>query len=123
MKWPLVIAALVIASSVAHAEVGGGGSSVGHSSLGQSGSNTIARPKPGAPLTTQRDFGARPGAPGSSTYDPYAGLSNNGGVGTLSTRPTNPTTGLPLSDSPQVSTPSLDDVMPGATDSGLLERP
>ena len=116
MTWPFVIAAVLLSMSVAHAEVAGG-----RSSPGQTGSGAVARPDAATPLTNQRDFGALPGAPGSPTYDPYVGLPSNGALGTSPTIPTNPSTGLPLADSPELSTPSLDEVMPGATNSGLLQ--
>jgi hypothetical protein len=80
-----------------------------------------------APSINQRDFGALPGAPGSSSYSPLHALQgpDTGSVGTFPTDPNaiNPTTGLPLSSSSDIPIPSLDSVMPGASSSGLLTPP
>ena len=80
------------------------------------------------------NFGASPGAPGSSTYNPNVGMTGSDpalgvsrGIGTFGASPGapgspiyNPTTAPSSSNSSNPTIPSLDSVMPGASSSGLL---
>jgi hypothetical protein len=82
----------------------------------------------------QQNFGASPGAPGSSTFNPNPGMTGSDpalgvsrGIGTFGASPGapgspiyNPTAALPSSNSPNPTIPSLDSVIPGASSSGLL---
>jgi hypothetical protein len=106
-------------------------SSTGSSGAGSAGSSAAGRTGAGTPT---RSFGALPGAPGSSSYNPQAGLPNGGftgspqgALGALPGSPGspnyNPNSALPSLNSPPTPTiPSLDSVMPGASTSGLLPQ-
>ena len=85
-------------------------------------------------VQAEGNFGASPGAPGSSTYNPNVGMTGTDpalrasrGIGTFGASPGapgspiyTPTPALPSSNSPNPTIPSLDSVMPGESSSGLL---
>jgi hypothetical protein len=88
-------------------------------------------------VQAEGNFGASPGAPGSSTYNPNPGMTGSDpalrasrGIGTFGASPGapgspiySPTPALPSSNSPNPTIPSLDSVMLGVSSSGLLPSP
>jgi hypothetical protein len=131
MKFPFwMAAALVLGSTAVQAEAAVGGTSHG-SSIGISRGTSSGM----AGTATQQNFGALPGAPGSPSFNPNGGTSGSNlgtfgasrGIGTFGASPGapgspsfNPTTALPSPSAPNATIPSLDEVMPGASSSGLL---
>ena len=128
MKFPfLMAAALVLGSTAVQAEGSAGGTSHGSSSgISRSPSSGMAG------TATQQNFGASPGAPGSPSYNPNAGMSGSTlraspGIGSFGASPGAPgspsfnsTTARGSRSAPNATIPTLDEVMPGASKSGLL---
>jgi hypothetical protein len=118
MQFALLIAlAWIITSTTAQAEISSGGSSAGSSS-------TMSRS--GLPSATQRlpDSRSVPSAPGSFSYDRSPPIYDPLYGSALSEYPYGTRRSRSSTDpSPDITIPSLDDVMPGATSSGLLDNP